>query len=139
MTASPNRKLATVDDYIVSQPEQARIILEQLRRTMKKAAPEAEEVISYQMPAFRFHGILAWYAAFKNHCGIYVYSKVMLEFKDKLSAYELTKSAIHIPFDKPLPENLVSEIIRFAVKENLGKKNLKEAAKSKKIKQTTQL
>jgi uncharacterized protein YdhG (YjbR/CyaY superfamily) len=132
MATTPQTRYQNVDGYISAQPEHARVILLQLRETIKKAAPEAEEVISYQMPAFRFHGILAWYAAFKNHCGMYIYSRVMQEFKDKLKGYELTKAAIRIPFDRPLHENLVTEIIRFSMNENLDKKYQKELAKTSK-------
>lgn len=123
---------STVDEYLRAQPVAIRAVLEQLRQTIKNAAPEAQELISYQMPAFRFHGRFVWYAANKNHCGLYILPKVLQEFRDKLSAYKLTKSAIQLPFDKPLPTEVVIEIITYAVQENLATAQLKDAAKQRK-------
>jgi uncharacterized protein YdhG (YjbR/CyaY superfamily) len=118
-----------VDEYIALQSEKIKITLEILRKTIRKAAPEATEIISYQMPAFRFQGMLAYFAVFKNHYSLFVNPKVLEAFKDKLSEYTLSKSAIRIPLDKPVPEKLVTEIIQFAAKENIRKKLLKEAIK----------
>jgi uncharacterized protein YdhG (YjbR/CyaY superfamily) len=112
-------KLSTVEEYMSSQSAQVRATLEELRQIIKKAAPEAEELLSYQMPAFRFHGKLVWYAVTKHHYGLYILPKVLQIFKEKLAAYKQTKSAIHFPLDEPIPEDLVTEIIRYAVKQNL--------------------
>ena len=123
-----------VDEYIALQPWRIRETLEHLRQTIKLAAPEAEEVISYQMPGYKFHGVLVWFAAFKNHYGFYCIPDVLLKFKDQLSAFELTKSAIRIPLDTPVPERLITEIVQYAVKENLRKKLIKESLKCNKPK-----
>ena len=114
--------------------EQIRDKLEHLRQTIKLAAPEAQEVISYQMPGYKFHGVLVWFAAFKNHYGFYCIPDVLQKFKDQLTAYEITKSAIRIPLDIPVPEKLISDIVQFAVKENLRRMMMKESLKCKKIK-----
>ena len=108
-----------IDQYIESQPASVRQGLEKLRLTIKKAAPGAEEVLSYKIPAFKFHGMLLWFASFKNHYGLYPYSKTIQVFKDKLTGYEFTKGTIKFPLDKPIPVKLVMEIVRFRVKENL--------------------
>ena len=92
-----------IDSYIEQQPENVRVILEELRQTIQKAVPGAEELISYQMPAFRFHGRLVWFAAFKNHYSIFIRQNVLRSFKEELKSFELSKSesAIKILFDKP--------------------------------------
>lgn len=127
-------QFSTIDDYISFQPAPLRATLEQLRQTIKKAAPDAEEVISYQMPAFRFHGMLVYFAAFKNHFGFYPMPRALVAFKDKLTSYELGKGTIKFPLDKPLPVKLVTEIVKFRVKENLDEKLLKEVIKKTKTK-----
>jgi uncharacterized protein YdhG (YjbR/CyaY superfamily) len=120
-----------VDEYISRQPEQIRMTLELLRKTIKMSAPEAQEVISYQMPGYKFHGVLVWFAAFKSHYGFYCIPDVLSKFADQLSAFELSKSAIRIPLDTPVPEKLIAEIVQYAVKENLRKKLMKESFKYK--------
>jgi uncharacterized protein YdhG (YjbR/CyaY superfamily) len=126
MQTQTKREFNKVDKYIASQPEHVRPTLELLRKTIKKAAPKAEELISYRIPAFRFHGMLIWYAAFNNHYGIYGFPKTLEIFKDKLKPYELSKGTIRFPIDKPLPLNLITEIIKYRVNENVKKKFLKE-------------
>ena len=125
-------KIVTVDDYIAAQPGQIKIKLERLRATIKKAAPKAEELISYKMPAFRFHGILVWFASFNNHYSLFVRPKYKEIFKDELKAYKTTKSAIHFQFDKALPVQLVTKIIKYAAKANLEQAQLKEMTKGRK-------
>jgi len=122
----------SVDDYIAAQPDNFRASLEKLRQTIRKAAPEAEEVISYQMPAFKFHGVLVYFAAFKNHFGFYPTSSALKVFKKKLASYQTSKGTIKFPLDKPIPVKLVTEIVKFRVRENLDKKLFKETAKQKK-------
>jgi uncharacterized protein YdhG (YjbR/CyaY superfamily) len=122
----------TVEEYFSVLPEHSRAALEQLRQTIKKAAPEAEEIISYQMPAFKFHGILVYYAAFKNHYSLFPKSHAIEVFKEKLKDYETTRGTIHFMFDKPLPEKLIAEIIQFRVRKNLEKKQVKDLEKRKK-------
>ncbi|MEI8197411.1 MAG: DUF1801 domain-containing protein [Phycisphaerae bacterium] len=110
-----------VDTYIANQPANARSRLETLRKTIKKAAPEAQEVISYGMPALRFHGMMVWYAAFKSHYSFFVIPKVLDVFRGELGQYATTKSAIKIPFDKAVPVRLVTRIVKLGVKLNLEK------------------
>lgn len=131
MKASSKAVFLITDDYISAQPEHVRAGLEQIRYIVKNVVPDAEETISYQMPAFRFHGILLYYAAFKNHFSIFPKTNVIVAFKDKLKGYVVTKGTIHFPFDRPLPLKLISEVVKFRVKENLDKKQMKEMSKQK--------
>lgn len=114
-----------VDGYIVAFPVHIQHILEELRSIIKKAAPAAEEKISYQMPAFEFKGILVYFAAHKNHIGFYPTSSGVEVFKKELSGYNYSKGAIQFPIDKPLPISLITKIVTFRVKENLGKAETK--------------
>jgi uncharacterized protein YdhG (YjbR/CyaY superfamily) len=109
------------DSYIATQPEATRLVLEQLRQIIKTIVPEAAEVISYQMPAFKQNGILVWYAGYKKHVGFYPSSKPIEIFKDELTAYKTSKGAIQFPLDKPLPVELITKIMNFQVNENLAK------------------
>jgi len=120
-----------IDAYISGYPEGIRKLLQEIRDTIKKAAPQAEEVISYGMPAFRQSGMLVWFAAFKNHIGFYPIPSGIEAFKDELSAFKGTKGSIHFPLDKPLPVDLISRIVSFRLTENM----IKESAKIKKINQ----
>lgn len=120
-----------IDAYISSQPEKVRTILEKLRQTIRKAAPGAEEVISYQMPAFKYHGMLVYFAAWKNHVGFYPVSSGIKAFERELSSYEKSKGTIKFPFDKPIPYGLISKIVQYRVKENSGKAKRKLTEKSK--------
>lgn len=119
---SKKHKVQTIDQYIKAFPKDIQHILEKIRRTIQKAAPEAEEAISYQIPTFKLHGNLVHFAAFKNHIGFYPASKAIEVFKSELSSYKTSKGAIQFPFDKPIPFSLISKITRFRVKENLDKK-----------------
>jgi len=112
----------TIDEYIKTYPTNIQSILEQMRKTIQKAAPEASEAISYQMPAFKLNGNLVYFAAFKNHIGFYPTSSGIEAFKQELSPYKTSKGAIQFPLDKPLPCDLVEKIVLFRVKENLAKK-----------------
>jgi uncharacterized protein YdhG (YjbR/CyaY superfamily) len=127
-------QFSTVDEYIAIQPKKVRATLERLRQTIKKAAPGAEETISYGMPGYKFHGMLAWFAAAKNHYGLYIVPKFLAKFKDRLTAYETTKSTIRIPLDKPVPKKLVTEIIKYGAGENLKKAAFKKTVKVPKLK-----
>jgi uncharacterized protein YdhG (YjbR/CyaY superfamily) len=134
METKPKTVFSTVDEYIGMQPAAAREGLQQLRETIRKAAPSAEETISYQMPAFRLHGMLVYFAAFSGHFGFYPMPATIEWFKDKLKGYKLSKGTIQFPFDQPLPLKLVEEIVKFRVKENLENQAIKETAKNKKAK-----
>jgi Uncharacterized conserved protein len=116
---------STVAEYIAMYPAPVRKGLELLRKTIKKAAPGAEETISYQMPAYRLNGMLVFFAATKSHYGFYPTSSPMTAFREKLKPYETTKGAIRFPMDKPIPIKLVTEIVKWRVKENLSKEKVK--------------
>jgi Uncharacterized conserved protein len=116
-----------IDTYIELQPENVRATLTKMRQTIKMAVPEAEELISYRMPAFRFHGMLIWYAAFKNHYSIFIRPHILSVFKDELISFELSKSksAIKIPLNEPVPIQLVTKIVKYGAKVNLENAQLK--------------
>jgi uncharacterized protein YdhG (YjbR/CyaY superfamily) len=118
-------KFSNVDEYIALQPPTVQKGLNLLRKTIRHAAPHAEETISYHMPAYKLNGMLVFFAAMKNHYGFYPTASPMNIFREKLSPYETSKGAIRFPLDKPIPVKLVSEIVRWKVKENLSKKELK--------------
>ena len=125
-------KFQDVDQYLAAQPERVSIPLEKIRETIRKAVPEAEEAISYQMPSFKYHGIVAWYAPAKNHYAIYMAPKFLVQFKEQLAQYSQTKSAIHFDYNNPVPVELITEMVLAAVRENLNNKIAKEAAKNSK-------
>jgi len=137
MESVPKTKLQEVDEYLASQPEHERLPLEMIRRTIKNAIPSAEEVISYQMPAFKFNGMIAWYAASKKHYAIYMRPKILIEFKDQLTSYGLTKSTIQFSYNQTLPEALIAEMVTFAAQDNLANKIAKDAASNSKPKGKT--
>jgi len=112
----------TINEYIASFPNNIQAILQALRGAVHEAAPQAEETISYQMPAFKQNGVLVYFAAFKNHIGFFPTGSGVEAFKDKLGAYQTSKGTIKLPLDEPLPLDLVREIVRFRVKENLDKR-----------------
>jgi len=115
-----------VDEYISGFPSEVQRILEELRVTIKKAAPDAEEVISYQMPAFKFHGMLVYFAGYKNHIGFYPTSSGIEAFRKELSVYKGAKGSVQFPINSPLPLNLISKIVKYRVRENLERANAKK-------------
>lgn len=112
----PNFK--TIDEYILQFPPEIQETLKTLRKVIKDAAPDAEEKISYQMPTFSFYGNLVHFAAFKNHIGFYPAPSGVSAFKHKLSEYKVTKGTVQFPIAKPLPYELINEIVKFRVAEN---------------------
>jgi uncharacterized protein YdhG (YjbR/CyaY superfamily) len=116
------KKYASVEEYIAAMPAEARTKLQSLRKAIHQAAPEAEEVISNNMPAFKWNGMLVWYGAHTQHIGLYPKASAMAAFKDDLAAYKTSKGAIQFPIDKPIPAALVKKIVKFRVKENSRKK-----------------
>jgi uncharacterized protein YdhG (YjbR/CyaY superfamily) len=112
-----------VDDYLKAIPEKARVVLENLRSTIKKVAPKASEKISYGIPTFNYLSPLVGFAVFKNHCSFYVMSyKVMDIFKKELEPYDKATATIRFSPDKPLPAVLVKRLVRARLEENEGKK-----------------
>jgi len=115
----------SIDEYIALFPAEIQIKLQELRATIKTAAPEAVEKISYQMPAFAQNGILVYFAAYKNHIGFYPTGSGIEAFKNELSIYETSKGTVRFPIDKPLPLELINKIVKFRVSENLKRAELK--------------
>ena len=114
-----------IDEYIAGFPEEVQEILEKIRATIREAAPDAQEAISYQMPTFKFHGNLVHFAAFKKHIGFYPVPSGIDAFKEELSAYKQTQGSVQFPLDEPIPYELISRIVEFRVKENLRKAETK--------------
>lgn len=114
----PVKKFATVDEYISHQEPHAQQQLEAVRRTVLKAAPGAIEKISYSMPAIYLQGIVVWYAAFKNHIGLYPKAAAIETFRDRLTAYKCAKGSIQLPIDQPMPLKLIADIVYHRAKEN---------------------
>lgn len=115
------KSFKNIDDYIQSQPAAVQIILEKIRQAIKETAPGAEEIISYAMPAFKYHGILVYFSAFKKHIGFYALPTGNEAFQKELALYKTGKGSIQFPLDKPIPYKLISKIVKFRVKENLEK------------------
>jgi len=128
------KNISTIKEYISLQPKEVQKGLKELYQLVKKAAPQAEEVISYGMPAFKLHGMLLYFAAAKEHYGFYAMPGAIKAFKDRLEGYGTSKGTIRFPFDKPLPKKLITDIVKFRVKENLQKEALKKSAKKSKKK-----
>jgi uncharacterized protein YdhG (YjbR/CyaY superfamily) len=114
-----------VDEYLSSFPVALKDRGEQLRAEIRKAAPDAEEIISYQMPAYRQKGIVVYFAIHNNHIGLYPASLSIEVFAPALAPYKRSKGTIQFPHDKPLPLELISDIVKFRVLENLEKSNKK--------------
>lgn len=123
------KKVDCIDAYIADFPSHIQELLNQMRATIHKAAPKAEEAISYGMPTFKLHGNLVHFAAAKNHIGFYPAPSGIIAFEDELKdKYEYSKGAIQFPMDKKLPLALVAKITKFRAKEN----EEKAASKAKK-------
>lgn len=110
---------STVDEYIGTFPPQVQEKLEAVRATVKAAAPDAVEKIGYQMPAYRLHGVLVYFGAWKTHIGFYPATPVADEFADELAGYERSKGAIRFPLDQPLPLDVIRRMVLRRVAENM--------------------
>lgn len=106
-----------IDDYISVFPPEIRLLLEEIRQTIRDAAPEATEAISYQMPTFKLNGNLIHFAAFKNHIGLYPAPTGIEAFRKDLSVYKSGKGSVQFPITDPLPLDLITRIVRFRVDE----------------------
>jgi uncharacterized protein YdhG (YjbR/CyaY superfamily) len=123
-------KFTSHDQYIKASPKEIQARLQEIREIIQQAAPDAEEIISYSMPAFKFYGNLVYYAANKAHVGFYAGDGTTVAlFKDELTKYTTTKSAIHFPIDKPIPQALVKKIVKHRIKENKERAALKKLSK----------
>jgi uncharacterized protein YdhG (YjbR/CyaY superfamily) len=122
-------KFNTVEEYLSSMPKSTREILEGLRNVIKKTAPQAEEGISYNMPAFKYHGALVFYAGYENHIGFYPTASPIVAFKKELAQYKTSKGAIQFPIGKAIPTTLVKSIVKYKLKENQEKASIKSKKK----------
>jgi uncharacterized protein YdhG (YjbR/CyaY superfamily) len=119
-----------MDDYIGGFPKEVQALLQQVRHTIKKAAPGVEERISYGIPAFNLNNrYLIYFAGFKNHISVYPAPRESKEFKEKLAKYKGGKGTVQFPLDKPLPTGLITEIVKFRVKQNKEKSESKNLPK----------
>ncbi|MEH6907811.1 iron chaperone [Neobacillus drentensis] len=114
-------KFITIDDYILQFPLEVQEILMTLRNVIKETAPDATEKISYQMPTFVLYGNLVHFAAYKKHIGFYPTPSGIAAFQQDLSEYKSAKGSVQFPLDKPIPYELIREIVKYRVAENLRK------------------
>jgi uncharacterized protein YdhG (YjbR/CyaY superfamily) len=119
---------ACIDEYIAGFPAEIQAILQKIRAIVRRVAPDAQEAIAYGMPTFRLNGNLVHFAAFKNHIGFYPTPTGIDSFKEKLAPYIHAKGSVQFPLDKPMPYELIEQIVRYRVEENAAK----GAAKKKK-------
>ncbi|HST03128.1 MAG TPA: DUF1801 domain-containing protein [Chloroflexia bacterium] len=119
----------SIDQYIATFPEDRQVLLQAVRAAIREAAPEAVEVISYQMPAFAQDGNLVYFAGLKDHIGFYPTPGGIEAFQDELSRYRTTKGAVNFPVDQPMPLELIGKVVRFRVAENSRKAAAKAARK----------
>ena len=111
----------SIDEYMATFPEEIQTILQTIRETIRAAAPDAEEKISYQMPTFFLKGNLVHFAAFKNHIGFYPTPSGVEAFKEEIARYQGAKGSIRFPLDEPMPLDLITRIVKMRVAENLEK------------------
>jgi uncharacterized protein YdhG (YjbR/CyaY superfamily) len=121
MQTSPKYKFTSVDEYIATFSPAVKEKLEQIRAVIKRAAPNAQEVISYNMPAYKQHGVLVYFAAAKAHIGFYPTGSPIVVFKKELEAYKTSKGAIQFPISGPIPTVLVADIVTYRAQEDLEK------------------
>ncbi len=121
-----SKPAATVDEYIAAFPKELQQLLQQMRATIKAAAPKAEELISYGMPGYKYHGVLVYFGGFKNHIGFYATPTGHKAFAKELAKYKQGKGSVQFPVNEALPLSLITKIVQFRVKENLEKSTLKK-------------
>jgi uncharacterized protein YdhG (YjbR/CyaY superfamily) len=116
----------TIDAYIAGFPEDVQALLNKVRATIRKAAPDAEEAIKYGVPTFTLNGNLVHFAAFKNHIGFYPAPSAIQKFRKELSAYESAEGSVRFPLDEPIPYSLIRDVVKFRVLENSTKSKEKK-------------
>lgn len=124
-----NLKPTTIDAYIACYPTEIQALLQSVRKTIKQAAPNATEAISYGMPTFKQNGNLVHFAAHKQHIGFYPLPSGIINFRAQLEGYPQAKGSVQFPFDKPLPLHIISEIVKFRILENEEKAASKKKSK----------
>lgn len=115
-----------IDEYIAGFPEDVQQKLQQVRETIKAAAPDAEEAIKYAIPTFVLNGNLVHFGGFKNHIGFYPAPQGLEEFKEELSGYKGAKGSVQFPLDEPMPLDLITKIVKFRVQKNMEKEKKKK-------------
>jgi len=121
--AKANPAPKTVDEYLAGVSEPARSTLNKVRAAIRSAVPpEASETISYRIPAFKYNGVLVWFAAFSDHCSLFPTAAIVEAFKNELKGFSTSKGTIHFPTDKPLPTALVQRMVKARVAQNESKK-----------------
>ena len=128
----------SVDEYIASQPEATRGVLERVRRTIRKALPGAEEVISYQIPAYKLNGrTVIYFAGWRQHYSVYPSTdRLVARFKNDLARYEVSKGTIRFPLSEAVPVKLIEAVARFRGKEVAEREKAKAAARTKTVGRT---
>jgi uncharacterized protein YdhG (YjbR/CyaY superfamily) len=121
MATRMNTAIKTIDEYIAQFPKSTQVLLEKIRAIIKKAAPKAEEKISYGIPTFVLEKNLVHFGGYKSHIGFYPGAAGVEAFTKELAAYTFSKGAIQFPLDKPLPVGLITQIVKFRVLQNLEK------------------
>ena len=111
----------TIDEYIAGFPVEVQEILQKVRETIQEAAPQTQEIINYGIPTFKLHGNLVHFAGYKKHIGFHPTPSGIKRFAEQLSGYETAKGSVKFPLDKPIPYDLITEITRFRVAENVEK------------------
>jgi uncharacterized protein YdhG (YjbR/CyaY superfamily) len=121
--AKPNAAPKSVDEYLAGVSEPARSTLKKIRAAIRSVVPpEAAETISYRIPAFKYKGVLVWFAAFSNHCSLFPTASVIESFKNELKGFSTSKGTIHFPTDKPLPIALIKRLVKARVTQIESKK-----------------
>jgi uncharacterized protein YdhG (YjbR/CyaY superfamily) len=113
-----SRKFKTVDEYISTFPKHIQLLLEEIRKTIKTAAPKAQEVISYNMPAYKQNGVLVYFAGYAKHIGFYPTSSPIRVFREELKDYKTSKGAIQFPLEAGVPKTLVRDIVKYRIVED---------------------
>jgi uncharacterized protein YdhG (YjbR/CyaY superfamily) len=124
-------KFRNVDDYIRRYPKPTQLLMQEIRKTILETVPDAEEGIGYNMPAYKYYGVLCYFAGYDNHIGFYPTNSPISFFEDELTKYKTSKGTVQFPLDKPIPKSLVKKLVKFKMKENLEKKDLKRTAARK--------
>ena len=121
----------SIDDYIGTFPKDVQRKLQRIRRTIRRAAPQAEEAIRYQIPTFILHGNLISFAAYRHHIGLYPVPEGSAAFHRQIAAYRAARSTLRIPLEEPVPYSLISEMVRLRVRENRRRARAQEVKKGK--------
>ncbi len=119
--ATKNATSTTIDEYISAHAPEVQAILQKIRQVVRSVAPDAEETISYKIPAFKLHGVLVYFAAFKHHIGFYPPIKGDAQLEKAVAPYANEKGNLRFPLNQPIPYELIKHLTQFRVKQNLAK------------------